>query len=185
MIKFYQYFLWEFLKSSTRYANTDIRKKKFFEFIQNHFLDIIPDDKLKNEIKKMMEDTESLELFMNDNNLLEWLFRVKEDLTDEVALKPSAFGPIYWKILFSAAFCANTPEKRQNFRYLVLNLLTYLIPCKLCSEHWIENLRNGPNIDNFMDNNIELMRWLYEMKKIVDSPSHPPSFDEVVKRYNN
>lgn len=189
MIKFYEYFLWEFLKSASGYANTDVRKEKFFEFIQDHFLDIIPDEELKAKVKRMMEDTESLEVFMDDDNLAEWIFRVKEDLTKDIALKPSVFGPIYWKILFSAASCAYNVERRENFRYIMINLLTHLIPCKMCAEHWIENLRNGPNIDDFMHDRIELMRWLYLMKKIVDSSSHkyyyPPSFDDVVKRYNN
>ena len=185
----YEYFLREFLKSAAFSANTDEKKQKFKEFIYDRLETLIPSNITKAKIIFAIERADDIDLYMEEENLIGWLQTVyyTEKIDINIKLTPKEFGPIYWSFMFYGASSATDDNSQDNYIYFVLNLLYYLLPCEICAEHWIENLRNAPDINNFSSSNIELIKWTYEMKKIVGHQTNKfysaPKIQDIIRKF--
>jgi hypothetical protein len=146
--KAYKYFLWEMIKSAAATADTDEKKEKFRQFMIDIILHLIPYKETQEELKERLGQV-NIDYYINNGYpLIEYVVILKKDhlANKNIKEKPEEFGPCYWKIILHAAGYAFTKERQTKFRYFVLVILPYLIPCLLCSSHWIENLRKGQTL---------------------------------------
>ena len=55
-------------------------------------------------------------------------------------MKPWLWGPPVWHALFTCAIGAKTTAKVKVFNRIVFNLLTEILPCPECRQHYVVNL---------------------------------------------
>ena len=67
---------------------------------------------------------------------------------------PSMWGPFYWNVFHTLAENYNDTDVDvlKNFIYI----LPFLVPCTICSNHYLENI-NFENFENHYGNNIKLL----------------------------
>lgn len=188
--KYYEHLMWEFLKSAAATAKTKDRRYVFQDLVKSRLEHLIPFDDIREKVMTMIEDTEDISLFLDDENeILEWLSRVLDkDMRTHIRIAPNEFGPCYWIILCYAAGCAKDKLRLNNFKYLVNIMLPKLIPCSQCSDHWEKHLKDGPD-NSMINSNIEMLRWIYNMKakvdKSIDGNYRAPSFEDIASKYLN
>ena len=99
-----------------------------------------------------------------------------EQFLSTSGLSTKAWGPSGWFFLFSCVMGGFPPkidsnnlehtEIQQQFRNMFLSL-GYTMPCIFCRQSYLEFYQQLP-IDNFLSGRIELMRWLYQMRDLVN-----------------
>jgi hypothetical protein len=91
-------------------------------------------------------------------------------------LSTKAWGPSGWFFLFSCVMGGYPPhidlrnpehlEVQEQFRNMFISL-GYTMPCIFCRQSYKAFYQQLP-IDNFLSGRIELMRWLYQMRDLVN-----------------
>jgi len=72
-------------------------------------------------------------------------------------MNPKVFGPHFWATIHLSALHSKDLDLYKNF----IHTLGPIIPCKQCSEHFIENLKSHPI-------HSDLFKWSVEMHNIVN-----------------
>lgn len=99
-----------------------------------------------------------------------------EQFLSKSGLSTKAWGPSGWFFLFSCVMGGfpgridpnnnEHVEIQQQFRNMFISL-GYTMPCIFCRQSYQQFYKQLP-IDNFLSGRIELMRWLYQLRDLVN-----------------
>jgi hypothetical protein len=101
-------------------------------------------------------------------------------------LGPNIWGPHGWKFIHyvTLAYPIDNPteEIKNNYKNF-FTLLQYVLPCKICSNHYKENLEILPLTDHVLSSREELVRWGIDMHNIVNESKNKPimSYEDALK----
>jgi|SaaInlStandDraft_7_1057024.scaffolds.fasta_scaffold08731_2 hypothetical protein len=102
---------------------------------------------------------------------------------------PDIWGPHGWKFIhFIVLGYPNYPTKQDKETYKNFFLLfANIIPCKICSNHFKQNLQKHPLNDKTLNDKISLIKWSIEMHNEVNKANGKKiySFDEGMKMIFN
>ena len=79
------------------------------------------------------------------------------------------WGPKAWKLIHCTAqgYPDNpTEEDKHNFKSFYYRL-PYILPCSMCKDHFIDELRNNP-IEEHLSSRKNIKKWLYNLHNIVN-----------------
>ena len=105
-------------------------------------------------------------------------------------MNPKIWGPSAWLFLHTVTFnYPNNPTEEDKRNYLTFfNSLKHIIPCPLCKEHYIENLKNIPiNLDS----KDKLIEWLFDVHNSVNKQketkiyTHEELYDIYYHKYKS
>ena len=105
-------------------------------------------------------------------------------------LGPSIWGPHLWKALHMISFgYPNEPneEEKKNYRTFFENFYQ-VIPCSICSNNYINNLKELPITNDTMKNQENLVKWVIDIHNIVNKELEKPIIehdDALLLIYNN
>lgn len=99
-------------------------------------------------------------------------------------MDPTDFGPPFWESYHIMAATAKTPEKRAAFKRYATELLQILLPCDVCSNHYLRILKKHP-IEQYMDSHERLLFWSYLVHEEVNKDLHKQGipYSEVRRKY--
>jgi len=80
------------------------------------------------------------------------------------------WGKHVWKALhYIAIGYPDNPTKKEMKDYKQFyTLLKYVLPCKICREHYKENLKNNPITNENLKNQKNLVKWTIDLHNIVN-----------------
>ena len=83
---------------------------------------------------------------------------------------PDVWGPHGWKFIhFVTLGYPNNPSTDDKKKYKKFFELIYtVLPCRLCANHYLENLKINPLSDNVLSNKQELIEWGIKMHNSVN-----------------
>ena len=105
-------------------------------------------------------------------------------------LGPSIWGPHLWKTLHMISISyPNEPneEQKKNYRTFFENFYQ-VIPCSICSNNYINNLKELPITNDTMKNQQTLVKWVIDIHNIVNKELGKPIIehdDALLLIYNN
>lgn len=85
-------------------------------------------------------------------------------------IEPSVWGPPFWRTIHYVALGFPpdpTPHIRAGYRKF-FETLGMVIPCKICSSHYDQNLRNMPLTDSVMASSTSLFEWTVALHNRVN-----------------
>jgi hypothetical protein len=92
-------------------------------------------------------------------------------------LSPNIWGPHGWKFIHyvTLAYPIDNPdeETKKNYKNF-LTMLQFVLPCKLCANHYAENLKKLPLTDDVLSTRENLVRWAIDMHNIVNVSKNKP-----------
>jgi hypothetical protein len=83
---------------------------------------------------------------------------------------PDVWGPHGWKFIhyITLGYPNNPTEQDKKKYYDFFTTLKYVIPCPICSTHFIENLTENPLSQEVLKNKINLIQWGIDMHNLVN-----------------
>ncbi len=87
-----------------------------------------------------------------------------------MGLGPDVWGPHGWKFLHFVALGypkKPTNEDKINYKTFFM-LIPNILPCSICSNHYIENLKQYPITDDILEDKIKLFNWTVNMHNKVN-----------------
>jgi len=87
-----------------------------------------------------------------------------------MGLGPDVWGPHGWKFLHFVALGypkKPTNEDKINYKTFFM-LIPTILPCSICSNHYIENLKQYPITDDILEDKIKLFNWTVNMHNKVN-----------------
>jgi hypothetical protein len=87
-----------------------------------------------------------------------------------MGLGPDIWGPHGWKFFhFVALGYSNNPsnEDKQNYKNF-FTMIPKILPCSICSNHYIKNLKKHPITDEVLSNRANLLNWTIDMHNEVN-----------------
>jgi hypothetical protein len=101
----------------------------------------------------------------------------------------SKWGPNIWQTLhFISLGYPDNPSELDKEKYKNFFLLfQYILPCKICSNHYSENLQKNPITDKVLSSKNNLILWVIDIHNQVNISLGKPelSLDEVLDIYGN
>jgi len=97
-------------------------------------------------------------------------------------MDPSKWGPSFWDTLFNIAVNYRK-ENKDEVQVTIMGILQSL-PCKSCRDSTMHFVRNDlPHIQTYMRSREDLLRWLYNLKHLVNLKlgKQSPPFETVRK----
>ena len=84
-------------------------------------------------------------------------------------LPPSSWGPFFWHTIHIVAlgYPQSPSYSHKKAAKEFYESLTFLIPCPVCREHYVEYLREMP-ISPFLDRRDDLFKWTVELHNRVN-----------------
>lgn len=167
---------------------------------------LLPCDQCREHLDKNLQviplDNKSLE----DNiNLFIWSYFL-HDLVNKQLNKPRSppypalekqyivnvannkfWGPHFWRVIHSfAAAYRPTYEVKQAFKQFIYSL-TGILPCDVCRQHYLENLKQLPLTEEYLSNSHNLFLWSYLLHDLVNKKlgKYSPPFEQVKSIYFN
>lgn len=84
-------------------------------------------------------------------------------------MKPSLWGKKYWFVIHVTALKYPdfpTEEDKEAYKHFYSDMWRFL-PCKLCSDHYIEHLADLP-IDEYLENRSRMFEWTVKLHNKVN-----------------
>lgn len=83
---------------------------------------------------------------------------------------PALWGPYGWKFIHYVTLGYPTkPSLENKERYKIFfESLQYVLPCSICSAHYMENLKEHPLTDDIMSDRNKLIEWGILMHNLVN-----------------
>ncbi len=94
-------------------------------------------------------------------------------------LGPNIWGPHGWKFIHYTAFAyPNNPTNdiKENYKNF-FTILGDVLPCKLCSDHYKENLLLHPLSDAVLSDRDSLFKWTIDIHNEVNKLNNSPIYD--------
>jgi hypothetical protein len=91
-------------------------------------------------------------------------------------LGPDIWGPHGWKFIHyvTLSYPQNpTEENKTNFKNF-FTLLQHVLPCKICANHYAENLKKLPLTDEVLSSRDSLVKWAIDIHNIVNESKNKP-----------
>ena len=104
---------------------------------------------------------------------------------DNKVIGPDTWGPVIWHALHYITLgypdnpSNNNKEKYKQF----FTLLSDVLPCSICANHFKENLLNLPLDENVLENKESLIKWLIDFHNIVNEKNNKPIIIYEEARY--
>ena len=89
---------------------------------------------------------------------------------------PDTWGPVVWHALHYITLgypehpTDNNKEKYKQF----FTLLSDVLPCSICANHYSENLLKMPLDDKVLENKESLIKWLIDVHNVVNEMNKKP-----------
>lgn len=100
-------------------------------------------------------------------------------------MQPEVWGPPGWTFLHSITL--NYPEnptikEKENYSNF-FNLLSEILPCERCKEHYKKNIKENPINLNSKE---ELTKWLFDIHNKVNESNGKPiyDYDDFIDKYS-
>ena len=89
---------------------------------------------------------------------------------------PDIWGPVVWHALhyITLGYPTNPSNDNKEKYKLFFTLLSDVLPCSICAEHFAENLKNMPLSDDVLNNKESLIKWLIEFHNVVNEKNNKP-----------
>ena len=89
---------------------------------------------------------------------------------------PEKWGPVVWHALHYITL--GYPEKptiqqKQKYKQF-FTLLSDVLPCSICAQHFSENLKTMPLSEDVMKNKESLIKWLIDFHNVVNEKNRKP-----------
>ena len=97
---------------------------------------------------------------------------------------PDTWGPVVWHALhyITLGYPDNpTDNNKQKYKQF-FTLLSEVLPCSICSNHFSENLLKMPINDQVLANKESLIKWLIDFHNIVNEMNNKPIIQYVEAR---
>jgi len=97
---------------------------------------------------------------------------------------PDRFGPSLWQGLHYITLgypIKPTEEQKQKYKAFFL-LLKDTLPCKICADHFAENLKKLPITDTVLETRENLVKWLIDFHNIVNESKGKPIIEYKIAR---
>ena len=99
------------------------------------------------------------------------------------------WGKHVWKALhYIALGYPNNPTIQQKEDYkMFYELLKSVLPCKLCSNHYIDHLKQYPLSEDVLKNKDNLLKWTIELHNLVNEQLGYPilSYNDALNEINS
>lgn len=103
-------------------------------------------------------------------------------------MNPNIWGPPAWFFIHSIAFnYPENPSPIEKTKYKqFFESLKYVIPCPVCQEHYIVNLKKH-DLDKALIDKISLIKWTINMHNSVNiiNNKKKPDYSQIIKLYKN
>ena len=98
-------------------------------------------------------------------------------------LGPDTWGPVIWHALhyITLGYPTNpTIEQKEKYKQF-FTLISDVLPCSICANHYSENLIKIPLNDQSLENKETLIKWLIDIHNLVNESKNKPiiSYDEA------
>lgn len=103
-------------------------------------------------------------------------------------LGPDIWGPHGWKFIHyvTLSYPLNpTEENKNNFKNF-FTLLQHVLPCKICANHYAENLKKLPLTDEVLSSRDSLVKWAIDIHNIVNESKNKPvmKYEDAINAIN-
>ncbi len=91
-------------------------------------------------------------------------------------IRPDVWGPVVWHALhyITLGYPENpTPDQKQKYKKY-FTLLSDVLPCSICAQHFAENLKIMPLSDDVMKDKESLIKWLIDFHNVVNEKNKKP-----------
>ena len=97
------------------------------------------------------------------------------------------WGPRIWKVMHIASYHYSdnpTIEQKRIFNYFYQTVIPLILPCRMCSRHYLKNLQDCPIR---LKNRHKLIRWVVDIHNIVNKKKGfaSVSYDQSDKLYRD
>lgn len=80
----------------------------------------------------------------------------------------SRYGPGFWATIHMLAFNANTKSEQKQF-IKTMNIIAHQFPCRNCSNHAKEYIKNNPMEDYISDDHLSMFKWAWKFHNAVNT----------------
>ncbi len=97
---------------------------------------------------------------------------------------PDTWGPVIWHALHYITLgypTQPTDDNKQKYKEF-FTLLSDVIPCSICANHYSENLVKMPLDDKVLENKESLIKWLIDFHNVVNEKNKKPIIKYEVAR---
>ena len=89
---------------------------------------------------------------------------------------PDTWGPVIWHALhyITLGYPDNpTYDQKEKYKHF-FTLLSDVLPCSICANHFSENLISMPLDENVLQNKESLIKWLIDFHNVVNEKNNKP-----------
>lgn len=92
------------------------------------------------------------------------------------SIGPDKWGPVVWHALHYVTLgYPDKPSIEQKNKYKqFFTLLSDVLPCSICANHFTENLVKMPLSDNILNTKESLIKWLIDFHNVVNEKNNKP-----------
>ena len=89
---------------------------------------------------------------------------------------PDIWGPVIWHALhyITLGYPDNPTDNNKEKYKQFFTLLSDVIPCSICANHFSENLLKMPLDDKVLENKESLIKWLIDVHNVVNEMNKKP-----------
>ena len=89
---------------------------------------------------------------------------------------PDVWGPHAWKFLHYVSLSyPNNPTKEEKTKYKhFFELLSVVLPCSVCANHYAENYKKMPLTDEILNDREKVIKWVIDIHNVVNEMKGKP-----------
>lgn len=87
-----------------------------------------------------------------------------------IMITPNIWGPHFWIFfhLITSKYPNNPSNLDKIMAFELINSIKHILPCKKCSRHYIENIKNFPLNDEDINSKCNFITWFINFHNIVN-----------------
>lgn len=89
---------------------------------------------------------------------------------------PDVWGPHAWKFLHYVSLSyPNNPTEEEKTKYKhFFELLSVVLPCSVCANHFAENYKKMPLTDEILNDREKVIKWVIDIHNVVNEMKGKP-----------
>jgi len=89
---------------------------------------------------------------------------------------PDTWGPHGWKFLHYVSLSyPDNPTQEQKLQYKqFFELLSVVLPCSICANHFAENYKKMPLTDEILSDKEKVIKWVIDIHNVVNVMKNKP-----------
>jgi hypothetical protein len=89
---------------------------------------------------------------------------------------PDVWGPHAWKFLHYVSLSyPNNPTREEKAKYKqFFELLSVVLPCSICANHYAENYKKMPLTDEILSDKEKVIKWVIDVHNVVNEMKGKP-----------